>query len=247
MSIVIASGTLDTVWSEFDTVPYSTSTLADLSACIDEVTSKLKRGTLGAATTPTVDDVARWLDRGKQELSETKNYTFKRRYVTGVTVANQYRYALPTDYGGGALSVRDVTNDRQIRIWDRSIFDMKYPDPSEENGDEPILGCIKNMELWLVPPPAGVYTLELCYDRSGEATATDLSWLPVIERFRVCDFATAEAFASLHDYDKAQFYYVRWKEGVGKAIRADGKRKWARMRYQALSGMQESVARSNQE
>uniref|UniRef100_A0A6M3X9P0 Uncharacterized protein n=1 Tax=viral metagenome TaxID=1070528 RepID=A0A6M3X9P0_9ZZZZ len=246
MSLVIASGTLDTVWSEFSLVSFSTSTLADLSACIGEVESKLKRGTIGASTTPSDVDIARWLDRAKQELAETKNYTFRKRYVTAATVASQYRYALPTDYGGGRLSIRDITNDRQILIWDEALFDAKFPDPSEENPDEPSIACIKNMEVWLVPPPAGAYTLELCYDRTGEATATDFTWLPVIERFRVCDFATAESFSSLHDFDKAQFYYTRWEKGIGKAIRADGKRKWARMRYQAISGLQAYIARGNQ-
>ena len=247
MSLVVASGTLDTVWSEFNTVPFTTSTLATLSACIEEVESKLKRGTLGATTTPSDTDVARWLQRGKQELSEIKNFTFRKRYATAATVAAQYRYALPSDYGGGRISLRDLTNDRQLQFWDEAIFDLKYPDPSEESSDEPTTACIKGLELWLFPPPAGVYTLELCYDTTGSGpTATDFTWLPEIERFRVCDFATAESFASLHDFDKAQFYYTRWEKGIGKAIRSDGKRKWARMRYQAISGLQEYAARAYQ-
>lgn len=247
MSLVVASGTLDTAWSEFNTVTFTTSTLATLSTCIEEVQSKLKRGTLGAATTPTVDDVARWLQRGKQELAEIKNFTFKKRYVTADTVADQYRYALPEDYGGGALSVRDMTNDRQVSIWNEALFDAKFPDPSEESSNEPTIACIKNNEIWFIPPPAAAYTIELCYDRTGSGpTWTDFTWLPEIERFRVCDFATAESFASLHDFDKAQVYYGRWEKGLGKAIRADGKRKWARMRYQAISCLQEYIARGNQ-
>ena len=246
MSLVVASAALDTAWSEFGRVAYSTSTLASLSACIDEVADKLNRGPISSTSKPSDVAISRWLDRAKQELVETKNYTFKKRYVTAPTVAAQYRYALPTDYGGGALSIRDMTNDRLIHVWDEAIFDMKFPDPSEETSDEPLIACIKNMELWLVPPPDGVYTLELSYDRTGEATATDFTWLPVIERFRVCDFATAEAFASLHDYDKAQFYYDRWDRGIGKAIRADGKRKWRGLSYQAISCLQEATARGNQ-
>ena len=246
MSIVVASGTLDTVWNEFDLVPYSTSTLADLSACIDEVADKLGRGAIGSTSKPTEVAVARWLDRAKQELVETKNYTFRKRYVTTSTVADQFRYALPTDYGGGSLSIRDTTNNREIVIWPEGIFNTKFPDPSEESSGEPKVGCIKNTELWLVPPPAGVYELEATYDRMGEATAADFTWLPIIERFRICDFAIAEAFASLHDYDKAKFYYDRWDRGIGKAIRADGKRKWRGMSYQALSCLQEATARSNQ-
>ena len=247
MTLTVASSTLDTAWQEFNTISFTAGTLADLSACIGEVESKLKRGTIGASTTPSDVDIARWLTRGKEELAETKNYTFRRRYATADTVAAQYRYALPADYGGGRLSIRDMTNDRQINVWDEAIFDAKFPDPSEESSDEPTVACIKNLELWLMPPPGGVYTIELSYDRTGEdITASDFSWLPEIERFRVCDFATAESFSSLHDFDKAQFYYARWTQGLGKAIRADGKRKWARMRYQAISGLQEYAARAYQ-
>jgi hypothetical protein len=243
MSLTVAATTLDTAWTELSTIEFTASTLGTMSDMIEEVEDKLKRGTLGASTTPSDADVNKWLIRAKEELAEVKNFTWRRRYVTAPTVADQYRYSLPPDYGGGRLRIRDVTNDRAIQVWNAAIFDTKYPDPSEESSSEPRIGCVKGRELWLVPPPGGVYTLELAYDRTGDdITAADISWLPEIERFRCCDFATAEAFYSLHDYDKGDRYYNRWREGLGKAIRADGKRKWARMGFQAISGLQHNAA-----
>jgi len=247
MTITVASAALDTTWVEFGAVSFTTGTLATMSACIDEVASKLKRGsTLTTTTTPTAQAVTNWIVRAKEELVEIKNFTFKRRYVTTDTVAAQYRYSMPNDYAGGQISLRDMTNDRYLIEWSRGRFDLKYPDPAEETNDEPSVFCVKGMELWLIPPPAGAYTLELEYGRSGDDATQDILWLPELERFRCCDFATAEAFRSLHDYEKAIVYDNRWREGLGKAVRADGKRKWKSRGGQAISIFQEHHAYRNQ-
>ena len=247
MSLTVASGALDTGWAEFNTVAFTASTLGTLSDCIDEVGSKLNRGTISSTSNPKDSDIARWLIRGKQELAEIKKFTFRRRYVTANTVASQYRYGLPPDYGGGRINVRDVTNDRQIVLWDANIFDTMFPDPSEENADEPLVGCIKDRELWLCPPPAGIYALEADYDRTGDdITTSDFSWLPEIERFRVCDFATAESFYALKEFDAGDRYYNRWEKGLFKAVRADSKRKWHSRNFQAISVLQAFRAYNNQ-
>jgi len=103
------------------------------------------------------------------------------------------------------------------------------------------------MELWVAPPPDGTDALLLEYDRSGaETTADDFTWLPEIERFRVCDFAVSESFLSLHMWEQAQLYTQRWNEAIGKAIRADGKRKWQGKRYQVINVFQEFDAMNNQ-
>ncbi len=247
MTITVASAALDTTWVEFGTVSFTVGTLATMSACIDEVASKLKRDVLlTGTTTPTAQSVTNWIVRGKEELVEIKNFTFKRRYVTTDTAAAQFRYSMPNDYNGGDISLRDLTNNRYLREWPRGRYDLKYPDPSEETNDEPQIFCIKDRELWLLPPPAGVYALELEYGRSGDDATQDVLWLPEIERFRCCDFATAEAFRSLHDYEKAAVYNDRWEKGLGKAVRADGKRKWKSRGYQAISVFQEHSAYRNQ-
>ncbi len=78
MTITVAATTLDTTWVEFGTVAFTAGTLATMSACIDEVASKLKRGAiLTATTTPTAQAVTNWLNRAKEELVEIKNFTFK--------------------------------------------------------------------------------------------------------------------------------------------------------------------------
>ena len=247
MAITVASASLDTTWVEFGTVSFTTGTLDTMSACIDEVASKLKRGTtLTSTTTPTAQAVKNWIIRGKEELVEIKNFTFAKRYVTTNTVSGQYRYSLPNDYNGGSVRIRDVTNNRFLVEWPSGHYDLKYPDPSEEDNDEPNVFCIKNRELWLMPPAGGVYALELDYGRSGDDAGIDILWLPEIERFRCCDFATAEAFYSLHDFQKGDAYYARWAQGLGKAVRADGKRKWKSRGFQAISSLQEHFAYRNQ-
>lgn len=239
MSIVVASAALDTTWSEFGAVGFTCSTLATVSDCITEVESKLKRGTLSTTTTPSTNQVLTWLIRAKEELAEVRQFSWRRRYATATLTAGTFRYSLPPDYGGGYVKLRDMTNDHTINLISNHQFDILFPDVSEQTSGQVVVGTIKNMELWLSPPPNGSDVFELEYERTGDdVTATDFSWLPEIERFRCCDFATGEAFGSLNDYDRAQFFYNRWEKGLMKAIRSDGKKRWSQMGYRARSVFQ---------
>jgi hypothetical protein len=239
MTITDSSTELSTTWTENTYVAFTAGTLATVADCLTEVQSKLKRGTLSTTTSPTTTEVYRWLIRAKQELAEVKGFTWRRRYAYCSTVASTYRYALPPDFNGGNVRIKDTTNDRFIELYDPHYFDSVYPDMSSESNDEPLYGCVKNMELWLAPPPSGVFTLEIEYDRSGDdndvSSSADFSWLPEIERFRCCDFAVGEAFESLHMWEVSDRFKAKWGVGIGKAIRADGKRKWKSMNYRARS------------
>lgn len=247
MSITDSSTSLDLTYTEQSLVSFSSGVLSTLSTCVTEVESKLQVGTLSASTTPTLTQVQNWLKRAKMELSEIRRFDFRRRYATASTTAGTYRYALPPDYNGGLTKIRDVTNDRSVTIWPQPIFDMKYPDPSYESNSKYCVATIKNMEMWLAPPPDGTYSYELEYDRAGaETDADDFSWLPEMERFRCCDFATKEAFEALHDFNKASVYAQKWGYGLQKAVKADGKRRWRDMQYQAISFMQQRSLMNNQ-
>jgi len=239
MSITDSSTGLDLAYTEQSIVAFTEGVLASVDECVDEVESKLRRGTLSTSTSPTLAQVKGWLARAKMELAEVKNFTFNRKYATATTTAGTYRYALPDDFNGGLTRIRDTTNDEFISIWPDHYFDRNYPDVSAESNNEDFIACVKNMELWLGPPPAGTYTLELEYDRSGaETTAEDFDWLPEMERYRCCDFAIAEAFESLHDFQKSSVFKAKWNQGLNKALRADGKRRWARTNYQAVGCLQ---------
>jgi hypothetical protein len=247
MSITDATTSLDTAWTEASTVTFASGVLDTMAACVTEVESKIKRGTLSASTDPTLTQVQNWLKRAKMELAEAKGFTFNRKYAAVSLTADTYRYSMPPDYNGGAIALRDMTNDRHITIWPENWYNKKFPDPSEETSGEVMVACVKNMELWVVPPPDGADSLELEYDRSGaETTSDDFTWLPEIERFRCCDYAISEAFLSIHMWEQAQLYTQRWISALGKAIRADGKRKWQGKRYQAINVFQEFNAKNYQ-
>lgn len=246
MSITDDSTGLDLTYTEKPVVAFTAGTLAGVAECVSEVESKLQRGTLGASTTPTLTQIQNWLVRAKQELAEVKGFTWKRRYASASTTADTYRYALPPDYNGGYTTIKDTTNDKTIKIWQQHWFDAKYPDPSALTSSDSFLATIKNMELWLAPPPNGAYALEIEYERSGDDnTPTDFSWLPELSRWLCCDRAIAEAFESLHDWNRANLFMKKWSFGLGKAIRADGKRRWASMGYQAISMFQEHTLRNS--
>ena len=239
MAITDATTSLALTWTESSTVSFNANTLADIDSCVSEVESRMKRGTLSGTSSPTLTQVKNWLIFAKQELSAKKGFTFKRRYASVSTTAATYRYALPPDFNGGRVALKDTTNNRYLTPWPPDQFDMKYPDVSEEENYEPIVFTIKNLELWLAPPPNGTYTLEIEYDRSGaDNTANDFSWLPELERFRCCDYAAFRGFMSLHMFEVANMYQSLWRQSVGDAVREDGKRKWKQMSYRAIGWMQ---------
>jgi hypothetical protein len=239
-TITDSTTTLDTSWTEQTIAIFTAGVLSDLDACIDEVEAKLQRGTLSTSTTPTLAQAKNWLRRAKLEIAEKKDFGFTRKYVSGTLTANAYRYALPPDYRGGEISIRDTTNDRFIAVWPRARFDLKFPDPSEETSDEVLAACIKNMELWFSPPPLAADTIEMEYPRSGaETTADDFDWLPEKERFLCCDYAIAEAFEALHMWGESDRYRMKYIDGLRSSIRADGRRKWKSKRNQIINVFQE--------
>jgi hypothetical protein len=134
------------------------------------------------------------------------------------------------------VRVKDTTNNNFVELSDPHYFDTNFPNVENETWDEPMYGTIKNMELWLSAPANAAYTLELEYERSGaDNTTTDFSWLPEIERWRCIDFAIGEAFESLHMWDIADRFKQKWAVGLGKAIKADSRRKWRSQNYRARS------------
>jgi hypothetical protein len=228
---------LTDAWTNKDALAFTSGILTTIALCVAEVESKLKRGTLTETTTPTATQVQNWLIRAKEELVEVKLYTWRRKYVTLTATAGTYIYGLPTDYAGKCGELRDVTNDKTLNIISPYQFDKLFPNVSEMTGGSSIVACIKNNELWLAPPPStDVFEFEIY--RTGDAEGGDFDYMPEIDRFRCCDFALAECFEALHDYDKVAYYRSKWERGLGKSKIADGKKKWTTMGYRARSVFQ---------
>jgi len=247
MAITDATTSVNTTWVEYPTVSFTAGTLSDISAMVTEVESKLKRGTLSATSSPTSTDVQRWLVRAKEEIMQIKSFTFARRYAYASLTSGEYRVSLPPDYNGGDVRIKDQTNDRSITLWPATLFDTKFPDPDEESSNKPLVGCIKNMELWLVPPVSGTTIIEAEYERSGDDnTSTDMTFLPEIERFRCCDYATYESFESLHDLEKAAWFKGKWGDGLARSSKANAKRKWKEMGFRAVSIFEKEYIRGFQ-
>ena len=243
MGITDSTTTVDTSWTEGSIAVFTSGVLSSMANCVTEVEGKLKRGTLSATTAPTLTQVQNWLKRAKLELLEFKNYTFSRKYAYADAVAGQYVYSLPPDFNGGSVVLRDTTNDRLIPLWMPEWYDKKYPDPSEETNNEVLHATIKNMTLWVAPPPDSSDRFELEYSRSGaETTADDFSFIPELERFRCCDFALAHAFESLHMFDVSDRYMNYWNTGLMKSVKADNRRKRGGRRMACINVFQESAA-----
>ncbi len=247
MSITDATTSLTTAWTEQATVGFTSGVLSTISDCVTEVEAFLKRGTLSGTTAPTVTQVKNWVRRAKLKLASVKSYTFARKYATATMTAGTWRYALPADFNGMLGFLKDTTNNRPIPMVDASYFDMKYPDPDEESNADILVATIKNMELWVMPPPADADVLMMEYHRSGaETSADDMTWLPEEDRFLCCDYAKWQSFYSLHMFEEGNLFRQQWYDGLREDRVADGRRKWRSMRYQMLNVFQEYNARNNQ-
>lgn len=247
MSITDATTSLSTAWTEQSVVDFTSGVLSTISDCVGEVEAFLKRGTLSGTSAPTLTEVKNWIKRAKLKIAGLKSYTFNRKYATATLTAGTYRYALPADYNGGKSVLRDTSNNTPIILWPNEYFDMKFPDPSEESNGDIAVATIKNMELWVMPPPAAADTIEFEYYRSGaETSADDMSWLPEEDRFLCCDYAKWQGFLSLHMWNEANLFKDQWYQGLKEDRIADGRRKWRTMRFQCLNVFQERTLRLNQ-
>lgn len=245
--ITDSSTTIGTSWAE-NTIPaFTAGSLTTLAACVGEVESKLQRGPLSATSAPTLAKVEDWLERKKMEIAEAFGFSYARKYVYVTLEAAVYRYSLPPDYAGGRTSLVDTTHNHAIEIIDKAKYDIILPDPSDESGGEVEFACIKNMELWLGPPPSGTDTLQFEYQRSGaETTADDYSWLPELMRYRCCDGALAESFESLHMWAESDRFMSKFEIGLRKAKKADNRKRWQGKRLSAYNVFQDRNARNYQ-
>ena len=229
---------ISTTWAQRDYVAFLTGTLSTISSCIDFVQGDIHRGTLSSSTNPTLTRVTEFLTHAKQKLAAKYGFSWRRKYVYATTSAGNWQLALPADYGGGVVTVRDVTDNSGDKLGyiPNATFDSMHPNPSGASSGEPEEYTIKDRELWLSRPADGSYTLELEYPRVGDdSTTTDVSWLPQIARFQICNYAIYRSFLLLQQWDAAQAYKAEWMEDIYDAKKTGGRQKWAEMGYRAVN------------
>jgi len=213
-------------------VSFNAGTLSDIDDCITHVQSNLNRGTLSATSKPTSTEVQNWLIRAKQELMETHGFTWRRVFSYLDTVAGTYRYALPLDFGEGGYIIRDITNDKRLTPIDPTAFDSIFVDVAGDENATLTYYTIKDRELWLSNPAGGVYRLELEYMRTGDdSTSTDVSYLPELARYKICDYATYRSFIALEMWEAASAYKGEWTSGISVSKKRDNRKRWAALGY----------------
>jgi len=213
---------------------FNAGTLSTIEDCIAKVASNINRGVLSGTSKPTENEVQTWLIDAKQRLQEAHNFTWQRIYVYMDTTTDEFRYALPADFQQGGHIIRDTSNDIRLVYVDSVSFDSVFIDPGNDNSSTPEYYTIKDREIWLAQPASGAYRLELEYSRSGDdSTPTDISYLPELMRFKMCEYATYRAFLSLQMWEGANAYKSLWEQGIGVSKSKDTRKRWAAMGYQA--------------
>jgi hypothetical protein len=213
-------------------VAFNAGTLATISSCTSHVESVLNRGTLSSSTRPTSTQVQNWLIQAKQKLMEAHGFTWRRVFSYLDTSSGEYRYALPLDFGEGGHIIRDITQDDRLVPVDPEAFDTMFPDVAGTDNKAPSCYTIKDRELWLCNPASGTYRLELEYLRTGDdSTTTDVSYIPELRRFEMCDFAIYRAFVLLEMYESAAPYKNDWAQGISQSKTRDNIKKWSARGY----------------
>ena len=221
-------------WTQRDSLAFTAGTLATIASCVSQVEQVLHRGTLSASTTPTSAQVQGYLKFAKQELCEQFGFTWKRTFSYAAPAAGEWQLGLPADFGGGAYVLRDITSDTRLSHIDSVTFDTLYPDVAGSSQAAPKYYTIKDRELWMHAPLNGTYTIELEYHRTGDdVTATDVSYLPELFRYKICTYAIYKSFILLQNWQAAQAHKSEWEMGLQKSKRGDGKKKWQAMGYMA--------------
>lgn len=211
---------------------FNAGTLPDMDACVDQVQDNINRGVLSESTRPKLSQVQSWLVRAKQELCEEHGFTWRWVYAYMDTGSGQYRYSLLPDFGGGGHIIRDITQDERLAYIDPVAYDTLFPDPANDTNIAPEYYTIKGDELWLSQPAGGTYRLELEYERTGDDTSTtDVTYLPELMRFRMCDYATYKGFIVLEMWEAASAYKAEWSGGKMKSKKRGTKDKWKQMGY----------------
>ena len=211
---------------------FNAGTLSNIDACVTQVQGNLNRGTLSESSKPKLSEVKNWLIRAKQELAEQHGFDWRRVFSYMNTASAGYRYNLPNDFGEGGHVIRDTTQDIRLVYIDPVAFDSIFVDPAGDSSAAPNYYTIKSHEIWLGQPASGVFKLELEYDRTGADTSTeDVSYLPELMRFRICDYATYRGFIALENWNAAQMYKEEWKVSSVTSKKRDTKSKWKARGY----------------
>jgi len=213
-------------------VAFNAGTLSDISDCVTEVENNLNRGTLSSSSNPTSTQVQNWLIKAKQKLMEIHGYTWRRVFAYMDTSSGEYRYALPADFGSGGHVLRDITQDERLVPIDPVMFDTMFPDCAGSDSSYPEFYTIKDRELWFSKPTSGVYRLELEYARTGDdSSASDVSYIPELRRFDMCDYAIYKSFVVLRLFEAAAPYKQEWIESTNISKSIDTRKRWSALGY----------------
>lgn len=144
------------------------STLAALRAAL-----RKRVGNPTATDVPDADLTA-VLNSAYSDLSLRYKFHKVRKICTFDTVVDQARYGIPTDCFA-VLRVRDNTNNRKLE----KVGDRNYSERTDDTSGKPLKYLRQRDWVTLMPPPDGVYQIELFYKAKPADLAADVD-VPVL-------------------------------------------------------------------
>jgi len=178
----------------------------------------------------------RWIEDTYRDFMSREKFSWLFNTSTRYTVANQYRYALPTDFYSlmDLVFINGTTDSWRLKLYTAVEFDTLHPNVLEDTVDKPEDCCITTgldssyvpfSELLVWPAPdVSTYTFTLRYEVVSPALSGVL--VPIIpERYHAALVfgALSRGFANLREYEAAAYWELKYEKIVTNAIVDDKK------------------------
>jgi hypothetical protein len=141
-------------------------------------------------------------------LVSLDTFPFQEKYVNDTLAAGAVSIVTPDNFASiRSMVIYTAGSERPLNIISAEVFDKLYPNPSEETADEPTDCCIKVAEgyFYFNCPADADYTLR-CYFYAipDDVTDTTVSQLIELAKITVIEWASAQGFRQLGQYDRAK-------------------------------------------
>lgn len=150
------------------------------------------------------DRLDNWINRGYVEVAFSKEQEWMKICNVFTTIADQYDYALPSDFFA-FISLADRTNKRRLVKTDLANYMLK----DQEKTGKPQGYARRRDTLYLWPTPDGAYSIEMYYFWNPPilTAEADQSMMGHFFDHAIVLLATRNAWLALGDMEKATLFH----------------------------------------
>lgn len=176
--------------------------------------------------------ISKWINRVYRDVLSRHSFTWLYALATQSTVVGRFRYVVPTDFGClRQVILVDGTSSRDLVEKDIETFNKLHPYPASD-AQQRSTECaifsgtdaesVPYKEIWLWPPPNGVYPLNVYYAIDTPALSDTRSPVIPTRHHAVLVYGSLKwGFARLREYEAAAFWNNEMEKVVATLIKED--------------------------